>query len=259
MKKTVTLLLLFITFLQAHAQDVIVKNDKSEIKAKVLEIDDVNVKYKQWDFQDGPTYSVRKNEVFMILYKNGKRETFEQSAPAPTPQPQQAAPSWPSATPNQPAQPGRFDIQQTGNEVPEPKLDLLRTAVNIDGLSNDFLIIRAEVEAPIFKSRYFYYGTILATNIYTGPADFNGSFLIGLSGTVRVPLNYMTNPDPKQSLAGLIPFFKGYYLSNFENIGFSYDAGVDWLFAKRNSGGAFGVSAFTTEFVSFSLGLTWSF
>ncbi|MFC5269297.1 hypothetical protein [Adhaeribacter terreus] len=70
--------LIFILFVASglQAQDVIVKNDKSEIQAKVLEITDDAVKYKQFQFQDGPVYNIRKAEVFMILYQNGNRETF---------------------------------------------------------------------------------------------------------------------------------------------------------------------------------------
>ncbi len=62
------------------AQDIIFKNDKSEVKAKVLEILDREVKYKKWDFMEGPTYSMRKNEIFMIIYENGSRETFNERA-----------------------------------------------------------------------------------------------------------------------------------------------------------------------------------
>lgn len=35
------------------AQDIIIKNDKTEFKAKVLEVLDVEVKYKKWEMQDG--------------------------------------------------------------------------------------------------------------------------------------------------------------------------------------------------------------
>lgn len=77
MKIIFTLLFILFNAAAAFAQDIIVKNDKSEIKAKVLEIDETYIKYKQWDFQDGPIYSIRKANVFMIIYKNGKRETFE--------------------------------------------------------------------------------------------------------------------------------------------------------------------------------------
>lgn len=60
----------------ASAQDIIVKTDQTEIKAKVLEIEESKIKYKLFDHQDGPTYNIAKKEVFMIIYKSGKRETF---------------------------------------------------------------------------------------------------------------------------------------------------------------------------------------
>lgn len=65
------------TGLNLKAQDVIVKTNKEELKAKVLDVEESIIKYKKFDFQDGPTYSIKKSEVFMVIYKNGKRETFE--------------------------------------------------------------------------------------------------------------------------------------------------------------------------------------
>ena len=60
----------------AMAQDVILKKDGSEINAKVLEITDTQIKYKDFDFQDGPVRNINNAEVFMIIYENGKREIF---------------------------------------------------------------------------------------------------------------------------------------------------------------------------------------
>ena len=62
--------------ISANAQDIILKKDASEIKAKVLEITDQQVKYKEFDFQNGPTRNINISEVFMITYENGKREVF---------------------------------------------------------------------------------------------------------------------------------------------------------------------------------------
>ena len=62
--------------ISANAQDIILKKDASEIKAKVLEITDQQIKYKEFDFQDGPTRNINISEVFMITYENGKREVF---------------------------------------------------------------------------------------------------------------------------------------------------------------------------------------
>lgn len=65
------------------AQDIIVKNDKTEIKAKVLEIQEAEIKYKRFDFLDGPVYSIPKQSVFIILYENGRRESFSTQDPVP--------------------------------------------------------------------------------------------------------------------------------------------------------------------------------
>ena len=56
------------------AQDIIIKNDKSELKAKVVEITDDYIKYHDWDNLTGPIYNISKAQVFMINYQNGKRE-----------------------------------------------------------------------------------------------------------------------------------------------------------------------------------------
>jgi len=66
------------------AQDVILKLDGSEINAKVLEITDQQIKYKDFDFQNGPTRNVNISDVFMITYENGGKEIFNKQVPAPT-------------------------------------------------------------------------------------------------------------------------------------------------------------------------------
>ena len=52
------------------SQDIILKQDGSEIKAKVIEITDQQVKYKEFDFQSGPTRNINTSDVFMITYEN---------------------------------------------------------------------------------------------------------------------------------------------------------------------------------------------
>lgn len=59
------------------AQDVIIKNDKTEIKAKVIELTDELIKYRKSTMLDGPLYSIKKEEVFMIVYKDGTKEYIE--------------------------------------------------------------------------------------------------------------------------------------------------------------------------------------
>lgn len=90
MNKILLVLLTVLTTSFAYAQDVILKKDSSEIKAKVIEITDQQVKYKNFDFQDGPTRSLNISEVFMITYENGQKEVFntisETKVPDPKPQ-----------------------------------------------------------------------------------------------------------------------------------------------------------------------------
>lgn len=75
-------LLLLFTFctVATRAQDVIIKNDKTEIKSKVTEITETAIKYKKWDNVDGPVYNISKADVFMIIYANGQREVIKKES-----------------------------------------------------------------------------------------------------------------------------------------------------------------------------------
>lgn len=78
--KKITFILLLIAAcvcITAKSQDIIVKNDKLEIKSKILEITEELIKYKKFEMLDGPTYSINKIEVFMLLYANGTKEYIE--------------------------------------------------------------------------------------------------------------------------------------------------------------------------------------
>ena len=87
MKKLITILLTFVlSSVSVFAQDVILKNDGSEIRAKVLEITDQQIKYNDFDLKNGPTRTINISDVFMITYQNGKKEVFanQTSTPATT-------------------------------------------------------------------------------------------------------------------------------------------------------------------------------
>jgi len=84
MKQIITLLLFLSTFCNAQVNkdyDLIIKNDKMEIKVKVVEIQDINIIYKKIENPDGPNYNIAKNQIFMILYANGTKETFDTPVP----------------------------------------------------------------------------------------------------------------------------------------------------------------------------------
>lgn len=61
------------------AQDLIVKNNGDEIKAKVIDVDEDKVRYKKWTNKSGPTYSLGTDKIFMIKYQNGDKDVFQKN------------------------------------------------------------------------------------------------------------------------------------------------------------------------------------
>ena len=78
MKRLIVLsTLLFMILCRVSSQDLIIKNDKTELKSKITEVLSSEIKYKKWEMLDGPIYTINKTDIFMIIYQNGTRETFE--------------------------------------------------------------------------------------------------------------------------------------------------------------------------------------
>ena len=65
----------------AFSQDIITKKNGDDIKAKVTEITDAQVKYKKWESLDGPVYNIPISDVFMVKYENGKKDFFGNNQP----------------------------------------------------------------------------------------------------------------------------------------------------------------------------------
>lgn len=59
-----------------YAQDVIIKPNGDEIKAKVTKVNSNEIEYKRWTNQDGPFYTIDTRDVFMIKYANGEKDVF---------------------------------------------------------------------------------------------------------------------------------------------------------------------------------------
>lgn len=74
---TLMILSLFIfSGLSAYAQDIIVKKNGEEIRSKVEQVLDAEIKYRKAENSTGPLYSVKKSDVFMIRYENGTKDVF---------------------------------------------------------------------------------------------------------------------------------------------------------------------------------------
>ena len=57
-----------------ECNDIIVMKNGDEVKAKVIEINETEVKYKLCDNIEGPLVIANKSNVFMIKYSNGSKE-----------------------------------------------------------------------------------------------------------------------------------------------------------------------------------------
>ena len=60
----------------SKGQDVITLKNGEDIQAIVTDIGENNIMYKKADNPNGPVYSLKKSEVFMIAYANGSKDVF---------------------------------------------------------------------------------------------------------------------------------------------------------------------------------------
>ena len=76
MKKILSTILLVALSVISFAQDIIVTNDARKIEAKILEVSGTEVKYKETDNPEGPTFIISTNDINSIIYANGKVSLF---------------------------------------------------------------------------------------------------------------------------------------------------------------------------------------
>lgn len=76
--KTKHLLPIILAFISifAFAEDIIVLNDGTIIKAIVSDINSSEILYKKFSNPKGPTYHINKTDVLSINYDNGEKENF---------------------------------------------------------------------------------------------------------------------------------------------------------------------------------------
>jgi len=79
MKKIILIALQLSITSFAFSQDLLTKKTGEDIKAKVLEVTQDEVKYKKYDSQSGPTYSIKKSELILIRYQDGTKDIFNEN------------------------------------------------------------------------------------------------------------------------------------------------------------------------------------
>ena len=129
MKNLFTILAFTLLGLTAKAQDMIFKNDGTEISAKVLEISDTEVRFKKTENLDGPTYVVSVKELLMLRPAKGAVIVFKKDVQPNPPVPNPASTVVQSAQTVVPQQP--MVVQQPRVEPP-PTVVMVENRVNSD-------------------------------------------------------------------------------------------------------------------------------
>ena len=80
MKKLFLLIIVLVGTLTSFAQDIIVTTDAKKIEAKILEVSKQEIRYKEIDNLEGPTFVLSTDEISSIIYSNGKVTLYNNSA-----------------------------------------------------------------------------------------------------------------------------------------------------------------------------------
>jgi len=77
MRKLFLLFALLIFSFAINAQDTLFLKNNTKVVAKVLEINDLEIKYKSFSNIDGPLYIKKKSEIVKVKYKSGSEDVFQ--------------------------------------------------------------------------------------------------------------------------------------------------------------------------------------
>jgi hypothetical protein len=67
-----------------ECEEIITRNGDI-IEAKIIEVGVTEIKYKKCSNKEGPSYSILKSDVFMIKYKNGDKDVFNEKKSSSSP------------------------------------------------------------------------------------------------------------------------------------------------------------------------------
>lgn len=258
-------LLLICVSIISEAQDIIIKNDRTELKSKVEEITETHIKYRKWENLNGPIYNLKKNEVFMILYSNGEREMIESNnTPISTSVPKlQETTSPPQAQKIEPTEESSIVTRNNSSnqrDLKKEKVDYRPTRLII-GLQAP-LEFGSDTEVRLIRN----FLNIGVTYLYGFPKDdgITGTQFGSLYGSIYLPINRLLKNYENQN-KGLFVFggagisinsisiydnkiYKSQtYYSDFYT---SFRGGADYYFTK-----GFGMSISSYNFNSFYFGI----
>ena len=78
MKKIILIAFYLSISVFTFSQDLLTKKNGEDIKVKVTEINQTEIKFKKTDNLSGPTFTISKSEALMIRYEDGTKEMFSE-------------------------------------------------------------------------------------------------------------------------------------------------------------------------------------
>jgi len=77
MKKLILVSFCLSMALFSFSQDLLTKKNGEDIKVKIIEVNQSEIKYKKNENLSGPTFTISKSEALMIRYEDGSKEMFQ--------------------------------------------------------------------------------------------------------------------------------------------------------------------------------------
>jgi len=86
MKKiTLSILTTILSITFCLSQDIITLKTGEDILGKLAEVTTTEIKYKKFDHQDGPIYTILRSDVLMIRYEDGSKDIFTETKTTSSP------------------------------------------------------------------------------------------------------------------------------------------------------------------------------
>ncbi len=191
MKKNLTCFCILFFSINSFSQDVITKKNGADIKAKISEVNEAEVKYKKFDNLNGPYFTIKKSEILMIRYENGTKDIFSDSD-------------------------GKVDVKNPDDSkaviekliIPAGtliKVEVLQEVTSKNAKSGDILSF-STVEPVVINNKVY----VPKGSPVTGMVkDVDGKRGLGKAGSLNISIDYLTMPDGSKVKLNGSPSVKG--------------------------------------------------
>ncbi len=158
--------------------DTIAKRDGEKLAVVLTQVNPDNIRYKRFDYQEGPTFTISKADINYVFYANGARESFAGFV----------MPTHPGGKNDLTIQPSGWGYYYKNDYITEP--DMLDIAARLHDRHLDTLIDKVE------KRRTWHTITLLGGIFFLG----DGLYLIATNRSVRYHSGGLVSGNSSASL-----------------------------------------------------------